>query len=94
MFGKQLEKVPIFFFYIMPMMIQNSYKASHNLTKKWAAVTIHWSRTAQGLNVNFVYQGPGRTVSPRKVFISEWSQNLQHMLLGGWEGGRPGCSQK
>lgn len=48
---------------------------------------IHWSRTAQGLNANFVYQGPGRTVSPREVFISEWSQNLQHMLLGDWEGG-------
>lgn len=38
LFGKQQSKVPIFFFFffeIMPMRIQNSCKASHNLTKKW-----------------------------------------------------------
>lgn len=53
-----------------------------------------WSRTAQGLNINFVYQGPGRAASPGKEFISEWPQSQQHMLLGGWDGGVSDCSQE
>lgn len=76
------------------MVIQNSYKDSHNLTKKYVAVMTQWSRTARGFHVNVVYQEPGRAISPGRVFISERSQSCQHMLLGEWNGGATGCGQE
>lgn len=40
-----------------------------------------WSRTARGLNVNFVHQRPSQAASPGKKFIFEQPQSHQHMLL-------------
>lgn len=49
------------------MVIQNSYKALHSLTKKQAAAVTQWARTTQELNVNFCIRDLAETEKPLRL---------------------------